>query len=107
MFWTRCDWIRTCLDSLRVDGGAARNDSLLQFQADLLGVPVVRPAITESTAMGAALLAGLGVGVWNDPAHAHATQRIDRTFEPAMAAKTREDRYAAWLDAVRRVRTTA
>ncbi len=69
---------------LRVDGGAARNDSLLQFQADLLGVPVERPVVTETTAAGAAFLAGLAVGVWSGLDAIAATWALDRRFEPQM-----------------------
>jgi glycerol kinase len=71
-------------EELRVDGGAARNDLLMQFQADLLGVPVVRPAVTETTALGAAYLAGLGVGIWKDPEEISGRWRAERRFEPAM-----------------------
>ena len=69
---------------LRVDGGAARNDGLLQFQADLLGVPVERPVVTETTAAGAAFLAGLAVGVWSGLDEIAATWALDRRFEPQM-----------------------
>ena len=73
------------LVELRVDGGATSNDLLMQFQADLLGVPVVRPQVTETTALGAAYLAGLGVGFWRSQAEVAANWRIDRVFEPAMS----------------------
>jgi glycerol kinase len=72
------------LAELRVDGGAAANDLLLQFQADLLGVPVVRPAVTETTALGAAYLAGLAVGVWESMDALAGHWRMDRRFEPRM-----------------------
>ena len=72
------------LTELRVDGGAAANDLLMQFQADLLGVPVVRPKVLETTALGAAYLAGLAVGYWTDAADVAANWRVDRSFEPAM-----------------------
>jgi glycerol kinase len=84
------------LPDLRVDGGAARNDLLLQFQADLLGVPVLRPVNVETTAFGAAALAGLGVGVWQSEAEIASLWRLDRRFEPAMsrdAADARRDRW--------------
>ena len=92
------------LAELRVDGGAAVNDLLLQFQADLLGVPVVRPAGTETTALGAAYLAGLAVGVWESLDALAGHWRTDRHFEPKMprseAARLRE----RWEEAVRRSR---
>src|SRR5205085_5246614 len=69
---------------LRVDGGACRTDLLMQFQADLLGVPVVRPSVTETTAVGAAYLAGLGVGYWKSPGEIATQRKIERRFEPAM-----------------------
>ncbi|HEY2906102.1 MAG TPA: glycerol kinase GlpK [Vicinamibacterales bacterium] len=72
------------LTELRVDGGAATNDMLMQFQADLLGVPVVRPAVTETTALGAAYLAGLAVGYWSSIAAVTGQWRVDRRFEPRM-----------------------
>ncbi len=86
------------LDELRVDGGAAANDLLMQFQADILGVPVVRPKITETTAVGAAYLAGLAVGFWSGTDELAAHWAADRTFEPAMTA----DRRTALLDRWRR-----
>ncbi len=73
------------LDALRVDGGAAVNDSLLQFQADILRVPVERPRVTETTALGAAFLAGLGTGFWSSTDEVAATWQLDRRFEPQMA----------------------
>jgi glycerol kinase len=89
---------------LRVDGGASRSDLLMQFQADLLGVPVVRPAVTETTALGAAYLAGLAVGYWKSPDEIASQRSIDRRFEPAMdPAKARELR-AQWNRAVERSR---
>ena len=72
------------LKELRVDGGAARNNLLMQFQADLLGVPVVRPAVTETTALGAAYLAGLAVGFWKDRQRSLPTGAAVDAFEPAM-----------------------
>jgi glycerol kinase len=89
---------------LRADGGASRADLLMQFQADLLGVPVVRPAVTETTALGAAYLAGLAVGYWKTPDEIAAQRVIDRRFEPAMdPAKARELR-ANWNRAVERAK---
>ncbi len=88
------------LRTLRVDGGMTRNDFLMQFQADILGVPVQRPAITETTALGAAYLAGLAVGYWDSPETLAAQWSIDRTFEPAMSADQRESLYHDWKRAV-------
>ncbi|MEF8698041.1 MAG: glycerol kinase GlpK [Candidatus Accumulibacter sp. UW26] len=92
------------LRELRVDGGAAGNNLLLQFQADLLDVPVVRPRITETTALGAAYLAGLAVGFWRDEAELSALWQVDRRFEPAMTRQQRADRLANWRRAVERCR---
>jgi glycerol kinase len=92
------------LTELRVDGGATSNDVLMQFQADLLGVPVLRPAITECTAIGAALLAGLGTGVWPDAAALDAHWKLDRRFEPRMARDEAGARIDRWRRAVARVR---
>ena len=93
------------LGELRVDGGAAANDFLMQFQADLLGVPVERPSLVETTAVGAAQLAGLAVGFWKSPRELAATRKKDRRFRPRMTADRREALYRGWQDAVSRVRT--
>jgi glycerol kinase len=93
---------RAPLSVLRVDGGAARNDDLLAFQADLLGVPVERPVVTETTAAGVAFLAGIGVGVWSGPEEVAATWRLDRRFEPSMSERDRERLVAGWRRAVER-----
>ncbi len=95
------------LQTLRVDGGAAANDFLMQFQADILGVAVQRPAITETTALGAAYLAGLASGFWHGSEEIAAQWRVERVFEPRMSPDERETRYAAWLRAVERVRGSA
>ena len=79
------------LSALRVDGGAARNNLLMQIQADVLGVPVQRPAVTETTALGAAYLAGLAVGFWSSPADLATRWRAERTFEPQMSAEVRAE----------------
>ncbi|MCY4526084.1 MAG: glycerol kinase GlpK [Anaerolineaceae bacterium] len=92
------------LQTLRVDGGAAANDFLMQFQADVLGAPVQRPAITETTALGAAYLAGLASGFWNSSEEIAGQWRVERVFEPRMSADERETRYEAWGKAVERVR---
>lgn len=90
------------LRSLCVDGGAAQNGFLLQFQADLLGIPLLRPACVETTAFGAAALAGLAVGVYESLDELRAIRRIDREFLPTMTAEERERLYSGWKDAVRR-----
>jgi len=90
------------ITELRVDGGAAHNDLLMQFQADLLDVPVVRPQVTETTAFGAACLAGLAVGFWQDEAELAALWRAERRFEPAMADARRGALFADWRRAVER-----
>jgi glycerol kinase len=87
---------------MRVDGGAAANDLLMQFQADLLGLPVVRPEILESTALGAAYLAGLATGVWTDETQIAANWRIARRFEPSIGADQAASRMAHWRRAVER-----
>ncbi len=90
------------LTELRVDGGGAANDFLMQFQADILGAPVVRPAYLETTALGAAYLAGLATGVWNSTDELEQFWKIDRTFEPAMDDARSEELYAGWKSAVAR-----
>jgi glycerol kinase len=92
------------LSELRVDGGAAANDLLMQVQADLLGVPVVRPRMLETTALGAAYMAGVGVGVWRGTDELAAHWQADRRFEPAMAPAQREALIARWHRAVERTR---
>lgn len=95
------------LPELRVDGGAATNDFHLQFQADQLGVPVQRPIVTESTARGAAFLAGLATGFWSSQEQLQACIEIERTFLPAMDEDTREHLYAGWRKSVERARDFA
>ena len=95
------------LTELRVDGGAAVNDTLMQFQADLLGVPVVRPVQAESTALGAAYLAGLGAGLWPNAAALPALWQEQRRFTPQMSTDEREARMARWRRAVERARDWA
>jgi glycerol kinase len=90
------------LSNLKVDGGAAANNSLLQFQADLLGASVRRPMVSETTALGAAYLAGLAVGYWDGPQDVARNWALDRTFEPSMAPEVRERLYAGWKKAVAR-----
>jgi len=92
------------LRELRVDGGASRNDLLMQFQADVLGVPVVRPVVTETTALGAAYLAGLAVGFWSSQEEISAQWHMERRFVPAMASDERTERLALWRRAVQRAK---
>ncbi len=122
---TRADIVRAALDSiayqvrdvivamerdtgrsipeLRADGGAAANAYLMQFQADILGKPVIRPAMAETTALGAAMLAGLAAGVWRSQADLSVFARGTKAFEPRMSAAERKRLLAGWRDAVRRV----
>jgi glycerol kinase len=124
---TRADIVRAALDSiayqvadvvramerdvgapvreLRVDGGASANDYLMQFQADLLGRRIRRPVNTEATALGAAMLAGLAVGMWKSADELKAMRRTDRVFTPAMSTATRADLLDGWHRAVARVLT--
>src|SRR3954468_21412540 len=90
------------LTELRVDGGAAANDLLMQFQADLLGVPVLRPRVLETTALGAAYLAGLAVNLWKSREELAAHWKLDRRFEPRMDRKEAQDKMARWREAVKR-----
>jgi glycerol kinase len=94
----------TPLAALRVDGGAAVNDLLMQFQADVLGVPVVRPQVTETTALGAAYLAGLATGFWAGPEELRAKRKNDARFEPGMDASERAERRGRWRRAVERAK---
>ena len=89
---------------LRVDGGAAANDFLCQFQADIMDVPVLRPAVIETTGVGAAYLAGLGAGIWSSLDALAQRATIERTFTPAMDPVTRAQRYEGWRRAVERAR---
>ena len=90
------------LTELRVDGGATANNLLMQFQADLLGVPAVRPRIAETTALGAAYLAGLAVGFWADQEEIATQWQVDRRFEPAMERSLAEDMLLQWRRALER-----
>jgi glycerol kinase len=89
---------------LRADGGAAANNLLMQLQADFLGVPVQRPTITETTALGAAYLAGLAVGYWSGLDEIATQWQADAEFTPAMTADQRDTRYVGWQRAVERAR---
>ena len=90
---------------LKVDGGMTADELLMQFQADVLGVPVVRPRVAETTALGAAYLAGLATGYWKDDAEVGANWQVDRRFEPAMPRERVAELVAGWNVAVGRVRT--
>lgn len=94
---------RVAVDELRVEGGAAANDSLMQFQADILGVPVIRPANTESTALGVAYLAGLAVGFWKDGLE-NTKVANHRRFEPKMPESQARSLRARWSEAVARAK---
>jgi glycerol kinase len=95
---------RLALKELRVDGGATADDLLLQFQADLLGIPVVRPKVTETTALGAAYLAGLAVGFWNSTSDVAGQWQVDRRFEPSMPPALAAKKRARWAEAVQRAK---
>jgi glycerol kinase len=106
-----CDVVRSMeadsgrpLAVLRVDGGAVVNNLLMQLQADLLGIPVERPRVTETTALGAAYLAGLATGLWPGTDALAGQRHVDRVFEPRLGEDERESRYADWLRAVERAR---
>ncbi len=93
------------LKELRVDGGACSNNLLMQFQSDLLGVPVVRPKTSETTALGAAYLAGLAVGYWRDPSEVAAQWQVDRRFTPGLKRATRSALCAGWTQALSRAKS--
>jgi glycerol kinase len=95
------------LKELRVDGGACANNLLMQMQADFLGVPVVRPKVTETTALGAAYLAGLATGFWKDAQEISAQWQMDRRFEPRIKASERHAKIARWREAVERAKRWA
>jgi glycerol kinase len=93
------------LSELRVDGGATCNDFLMQFQADILGRPIVRPADIETTALGAAYLAGLAVGFFRNAGELESFWQKERVFEPDMPEAKREELFAGWREALRKART--
>jgi glycerol kinase len=103
----KADWPAAADTVLRVDGGMTASDVTMQFLADILGAPVDRPVVMETTALGAAYLAGLQAGICPDPAGFSATWRLDRRFQPAMNVATRARKWAGWQAAVARVRTPA
>jgi len=91
------------LQALKVDGGAVVNNILMQFQADILGVAVDRPQVTETTALGAAYLAGLAVGMWDNKADLMKNWKLDRRFDPNLADDESKNLYKGWQKAVKRV----
>ena len=93
------------LKQLRVDGGASQNDMLMQFQADILNVPVLRPKLLESTAWGAAALAGLKAGVFNNLSEISESWQLDRAFEPKMSADQRQYHLSLWNGALQRAKS--
>jgi glycerol kinase len=90
------------LKGLKVDGGMVRNQLLMQFQADILGLPVVRPAVIETTALGAAYAAGLACGFWDSPDQLRANWQADAIWQPRMHEAERQRLYRGWLKAVQR-----
>jgi glycerol kinase len=90
------------LSMLKVDGGMVANELLMQFQSDILAVPVIRPEVSETTALGAAYAAGLAVGFWSDLEELRQNWAEDKTWHPAMASNVREKYYLEWKKAVDR-----
>ena len=90
------------LTALKVDGGMVYNQLLMQFQADMLGVPVVRPKVAETTALGAAYAAGLAVGFWQNLDDLRPNWQVDQTWQPSMSSQERQMLYRGWLKAVKR-----
>ena len=90
------------IPAFKVDGGAARNDILMQFQADILNTNVVRPKNVETTALGAAFLGGLGVGFWQSPDDIRRAWKADKVFKPKMSREARAEALGRWRDAVKR-----
>lgn len=97
-----CEECQTQLKSLRVDGGASKNNFLMQFQADILNVPVERPKVNETTALGAAYMAGLAVGYWDSLNQIESQWQLDRRFVPSMGEEDRQKLYRGWKKAVER-----
>ncbi len=90
------------LSALKVDGGMVVNETLMQFQSDILGVPVIRPVVNETTALGAAYAAGLAIGYWADTEDIRNNWAVGKTWEPAMDESERSRLYAEWNKAVER-----
>jgi len=89
------------INKMAVDGGAIQNDFLMQFQSDLIGKPVERPLVRESTAIGAAFLAGLAVGFWRNKEELISLRKVERSFIPTMSDQQREELFSGWLRAVK------
>jgi glycerol kinase len=94
----------TAIQQLKVDGGACHNDFLMQFQADVLGIPVERPAVLDATAQGAAFAAGLAIGFWDDYQTLVQNRKIDRLFQPGTGATQAQANFQTWKKAVERVK---
>lgn len=90
------------INSLKVDGGAAKDNLLMQFQADILGIKVIRPKVMETTSMGVAMLAGLSVGLWNSLEELRSIWKVDKEFIPSMSEEKRRALYSGWKEAVKR-----
>jgi len=90
------------LKKLKVDGGMVANELLMQFQSDILNVPVIRPSVTETTALGAAYAAGVAIGFWSDLEELRKNWAVDKTWEPQMSTKNRENGIRCWKKAVER-----
>ena len=95
------------INLLKVDGGACQNDFLMQFQADVLGIPVERPEVHDASAQGAAFAAGLAVGFWQDYATLTASRSVDRIFQPGEGVTQAQDNFKTWLEAVGRAKNWA
>ena len=93
------------INRLRVDGGAAANNFLMQFQADISAIDVERPSQIETTGLGAAYLAGITTGVWQDVDELEANRQIDRVFSPQMQSTQRQEKLAHWQDTIQRLST--
>ncbi len=91
------------IKELRVDGGVTRNNYLMQLQANLLGIPIIRPTNIETTSLGAAFAAGIGSGVWKDLGELRSLWKIDKIYEPRWSYEKREKLYHGWKIAVKRV----
>ena len=94
------------LKTLKVDGGACRNNFLMQFQADMLGCSIVRPKVIDSTVFGTALLAGVTIGLWPSKKSLQLQQRPDKTFHPRMPKSTVNEKYSGWQQAVRKAQSS-
>ena len=94
----------TAISILKVDGGISQNDFLMQFQADILGIPIERPTILDATAQGAAFGAGLAVGFWEDYSQLVAMRQVGKTFEPGEVATKVQENFVTWQKAVERTK---